>query len=151
MTKIENGTHVVVCDSEKMLLLVNETDGEDPYLKVAGKETQDNPSDIEQSANRPGRMSGGSTNPKSAFQDTDWHELAKERFADDIAERLYKLCHSGEIERLVVVAGPKVLGNVRDALHVSVRDKLVGEIDKNLAGHPLTEIEDIVKRDLAKA
>ena len=149
MTRIKNGTHVVVADSEKALYLVNHTDGEDPYFKVVGKETQENPSDIEQSANRPGRMSGGSTNPKSAFQDTDWHELAKERFADDSADRLYEMAHDGKIERLVIVAGPKVLGNIREALHVSVRDKIVAEVDKNLTGHPLHEIEDLLKKELA--
>ena len=150
MAEIANGTHVVVANSEKALYLINKTDAENPYLTVVDKEKQDNPSDLEQSANRPGRMSDSQGN-KSAFQDTDWHELAKERFAEDIADQLYKMAHSGEIERLVIVAGPKVLGNIRDALHPSVRDKIVAEIPKNLAGHPMNEIEDLLVKELTAA
>jgi len=148
MTRITNGTHVVVADSEKALYLINKTDGENPHLAVVQKEQQENPSDIEQSANRPGRMSP-SVGPKSAFQDTDWHELAKERFADDIADHLYQMAHKGKIDRLIIVAGPKVLGNIRDALHKEVQDKIVAEVPKNLAGHPLDEIENILKETLA--
>ncbi len=150
MAKLKNGTTVVVADSEKALYLVNETDGEDPHLVVIDKEEQENPPNREQAANRRGRMSP-SVGPKSAFDDTDWHQLAKERFADDIADHLYKLAHKGKIDSLVIVAGPKVLGNIRDALHKEVSDKLIGDVAKNLAGHPLDEIEKIVKDELASA
>ncbi|WP_296421002.1 host attachment family protein [Pseudooctadecabacter sp.] len=150
MTEITNGTHIVIANSEKVLYLVNTTDAEDPYFEVMDKETQDNPSDIEQSANRPGRMADSQGN-KSAFQDTDWHELAKERFAEDIADQLYDLAHHGKIDRLVLVAGPKVLGNIREALHKVVQDKIVAEVPKNLAGHPLNEIEDILAAELKAA
>lgn len=149
MMRITNGTHVVIADSEKALYLVNRTDGEDPHLQVAKQEQQDNPATRDQAANRRGHMAPG-VGPKSAFDDTDWHELQKERFAEDIADHLYEMAHSGEIERLILVAGPKVLGNIRDALHVTVREKIVAEVDKNLAGHPLHEIEKILKVTLAE-
>ncbi len=149
MTKLKNGTTVVIANSEKALYLVNVTDGENPHLTVMDKKHQDNPPNREQVANKRGRMSDGFGGPLSAFSDTDWHELAKERFADDIADHLYKLAHKGKIDSLVIVAGPQVLGNIRDALHKEVSDKIIGEIAKNLAGHPLDEIEKIVMGELA--
>ncbi|MEJ6402370.1 host attachment family protein [Yoonia sp. 2307UL14-13] len=149
MTKLREGTWVLVADSEKALLLENETDHEDPHLKVVKKETQDNPSDYEQSANRPGRMHDGGPGHKSAVDDTDWHELAKERFAADIADLLYGHAHKGNFDDIILVASPAVLGDLRDELHQEVSDKVVAEIDKTLTNHPLIEIEKIVKAELA--
>jgi protein required for attachment to host cells len=149
MTQLTHGTHVVIADSEKALYLVNHTDAENPYLQVVRKDSQDNPKDIDQSANRPGRMSDGASGPRSAFDDTDWHELAKDRFAQDIAERLYTMVHAGKIERLVLVAGPQVLGTIREALHKEVQDTIVAEIPKTLTNHPLTDIEKRLREELA--
>ena len=149
MTKLKNDTLVVVADGEKALFLRNLTDGDNPNLDVEDKDTQDNPSDREQSANRPGRVSQSANHGKSAYDDTDWHELAKDRFAAELSDKLYKMAHSGEFERLVLVASPKILGELRDQMHQVVTDKIVGEIPKTLTNHPVNEIEDIVKNDLA--
>ncbi|MEJ6397974.1 host attachment family protein [Yoonia sp. 208BN28-4] len=149
MTRLTQGTWVLVTDSEKALFLENQTDGEDPHLTVVKKETQDNPSDIDQSANRPGRMSDNGMGQRSALDDTDWHELAKERFAADLSDMLYERAHRGDFSKLVLVASPMILGELRQNLHVTVTDKIIGEIDKTLSNHPIDEIEDIVKKELA--
>ena len=95
MTKLPHKAWVVVADGEKALILENLTDGENPNLDVIRKDEQDNPKDIDQSANRPGRMHDGGPGHRSAFDDTDWHELAKERFASDLADMLYEKAHAG--------------------------------------------------------
>ncbi len=138
----------MVADSEKALFLENETDGEDPYLKVVKKEAQENPPNRDQAANRPGRFNDGPSAHRSAVDDTDWHQLAKERFASDLADILYQKAHSGEFERLVIVADPSTLGQLRAELHQEVTKKVVGEVDKNLTNHPLDEIEKLVKAEL---
>ena len=149
MTKITNGTWVVVADGEKALFLRNVTDGENPNLEVIRKEEQDNPKDIDQSANRPGRVHQSANHGRSAYEDTDWHELAKDRFAADLADILYERAHKGKFDSIVLVAAPNVLGELRDQLHQEVTDKVVGEIPKTLTNHPIDEIEKIVKADLA--
>ncbi|GFE63914.1 host attachment family protein [Litoreibacter roseus] len=149
MTRLTNGAWVLIADGEKALFLENQTDGEDPFLEVVREKSQDNPSDGEQSANRPGRMADNGPGQRSALDDTDWHELAKERFADDLAEMLYKYAHDGKFEKLVLVASPNILGELRAKMHQVVTDKVIGEIPKTLTNHPVPEIEDIVKNDLA--
>ncbi|MBB3995341.1 protein required for attachment to host cells [Sulfitobacter undariae] len=151
MTRLTKGTWVLVTDSEKALFLKNETDGTDPYLTVVKKETQDNPPTRDQAANERGRKSDGSSGHKSAMDDTDWHELAKERFAADLADMLYKRAHKGEFERIVIVADPNTLGELRSQLHKEVSDKVIGEIPKTLTNHPLDEIEKMVKAELAQS
>ena len=115
------------------------------------EEHQDNPSDREQSANRPGRVQDTGVGQRSALDDTDWHELAKERFASQLADILYKKAHRGEFEKIVIAASPQVLGALRDELHQEVTKRIVGEVDKTLTNHPLDKIEKIVKEDLEAA
>ncbi|THH34473.1 host attachment protein [Aliishimia ponticola] len=148
MAKLRNDTLIVVSDSEKVLFLRNQTDHEDPNFDVTGEKEQDNPSDQAQSANRPGRMPDVGHGHRSALDDTDWHELAKERFAKELADMLYEEAHKGNFDRLVLVASPQVLGVLRADMHQEVQDKIVAEIPKTLTNHPVHEIEKIVKAEL---
>lgn len=151
MTFLTQGTWVLVADSEKALFLENTTDAQNPNLKVRRKDEQENPSDREQSANRPGRFNDGPSVHRSAVDDTDWHQLAKERFASDLADRLYKMAHKGKFDRLVLVAAPEVLGELRKNLHKEVADCVVGEVSKNLTNHETSKIEEMVKEALENA
>lgn len=141
--QIPHDSTILVLDGEKALFLRNEGDAEYPNFVVENKREQDNPPNREQAANVPGRMFDG-TGHKSAVQDTDWHELAKDRFAQDIADILYKRVHAGKIEKLVLVADPHSLGAIRPELHKEVNDILIGEVDKDITNHPLDKIEKIV-------
>lgn len=145
---LASGTWVLVADGEKALILENHGDDEAMDLRVRSKETQDNPKTIEQAANRPGRMSDSQGN-KSAFQDTDWHEFEKERFAGDLADMLYKEAHRGAFERIVLVAAPGVLGELRRGLHKEVADRVVAEVPKVLTNHQLGDIEQQVAEAMA--
>ena len=151
MAQLKEGTWVVVTDSEKALFLRNVTDHENPYFEVISKEEQENPSDREQGANRPGRMHDNGVQQRSAVADTDWHELQKERFAADLSDILYARAHKGEFDELVIVASPQVLGNLRHDLHKEVSDRIVAEVPKTLTNHPIDKIEKLVKDELDAA
>ncbi|KIN77038.1 host attachment family protein [Sulfitobacter mediterraneus] len=151
MTQIDNGTWVLIADGEKALFLENKTDGQDPFFEVFREEEQDNPPNREQAANRPGRFNDGPSVHRSAVADTDWHELAKDRFAHDLADILYKQAHKGRFSKLVIVAPPNTLGELRQELHQEVTQKVIGEVPKTLTNHPIDEIEKIVSTELAAA
>ncbi|PVA10981.1 Host attachment protein [Pelagivirga sediminicola] len=150
MPKLKPGTWVLVCDGEKALFLRNDGDAEAPDLNVVRIDEQDNPKDIDQSANRPGRMKDGAPGQRSAYDDTDWHELAKERFASDLADRLYKQAHRGAFDHIVIVAASRTLGALRSELHQEVTNKVIAEIDKDLTNHPLDEVEKLVREHLSQ-
>ncbi|WP_371153903.1 host attachment family protein [Jannaschia sp. 2305UL9-9] len=151
MAGIPHNALVVVTDSEKALFLKNLTDAENPNLEVVGKREEENPPDREQTENRRGRVQESHGSGVSAYDETDFHELQKERFATDLADRLYKMAHAGEFDRLILVASPQVLGTMRGALHQEVSDKVIGEVAKTLTNHPLHEIESIVSDSLRQA
>jgi protein required for attachment to host cells len=150
MAKLTQGTWVLVADGEKYLILVNQGDEEFVDLRVRRKEEQDNPRTIEQAANRPGRMDDSQGN-RSAFEDTDWHELAKDRFAHEIADMLYKEAHRGAFDRLVLVAASGTLGELRRTIHKEVADRVVAEIPKVLTNQPMDEIERRVAEAVREA
>jgi protein required for attachment to host cells len=148
MAVLTNGTWVLIADGEKALFLRNRVDAIAPTLDVVRKSENDNPSNLEQSTDRPGRKQDAGAGQRSAMEDTDWHRLSKERFAHDLADILYKYAHRGAFDRIVLVAAPHVLGDLRDQLHKEVREKVVAEVAKDLTHHPLDKVETMLKAEL---
>lgn len=144
-THLKHGSWVLVADGERALFLKNDGDGLYPNLKVIREMSQENPATREQGADRPGRYHDGPSAHRSAVEDTDWHRLAKERFADELAGRLYTCAHRGDFDQLVVVAPPLVLGEMRKKFHKEVQERIVEEIPKTVTNQPLHEIEAWLK------
>ena len=84
----------------------------------------------------------------SAYDETDWHALGKERFAGDLADLLYKHAHASSYDELVLIAAPDVLGNLRKALHKEVVARVVAEIPKGLTQLPLDQLQKRLQQDL---
>ncbi|MFK0688985.1 host attachment protein [Mesorhizobium sp. IMUNJ 23033] len=143
--KLKHGLWIVVADGEKALFLRNRGDTRFPDLQVVQEMEQENPATREQGSDRPGRYNDGPSVHRSAVQDTDWHRIGKERFADDIAERLYRLAHRGAFEEIVLIAPPQVLGEMRRKLHKEVGDRVQAEIPKTLTNHTIFEIESLLQ------
>jgi protein required for attachment to host cells len=135
---------VVVGDGEKALFLRNKGDPPEIQLEVESILGHDNPATHEQGTDKPGRVAASAGTARSAMDETDWHQLGEERFAVDIANILYRLAHANQFEALVVIAPPKVLGNLRKAFHKEVVDRISGELPKDLTSHPLPEIERLL-------
>lgn len=114
MTTIKHDTWVLVADGEKALFLENQTDRADPHPRVVRKEEKDNPKGIDQSTNRPGSIGRSAGHGSDSYDDTDWHEFAKVRFAADLADLLYTRAHKGKFDNIVLVATPNVLGELRN-------------------------------------
>ncbi|MDT0683484.1 host attachment family protein [Roseicyclus sp. F158] len=151
MAHLEQGTWVLIADGEKALILENQTDHENPYFEVRREEHHENPPTREQGAHKPGRMSDTGVGQRSALEDTDWHKLEKERFAEELSELLYKRAHQNAFKSIVLVASPRVLGDLRSHLHKEVQGRVIGEVPKTLTNHPVDEIEQIVKGELDAA
>ncbi len=80
--------------------------------------------------------SSGKSPPESSPREID-----EATFSKQIAERLYKLAHEGAFDRLILVADPGTLGEIRPLLHQEVTEKLVLEQAKTLINSPVEDIE----------
>ncbi|RUM97475.1 host attachment protein [Pseudaminobacter arsenicus] len=143
--KLKHGLWIVVADGEKALLLRNKGDTKFPDFEVIREMEQANPATREQGTERPGRHSDGPSAHNSAYEETDWHRLNKERFANDVADLLYKLAHRSRFEELVIIAPPPILGEMRKHLHDEVVSRVTAEIPKTLTNHTVFEIEELLK------
>ncbi len=135
---------IVVADGTKALFLRNDGDDKFPNLRIFQKKEQENPPNRDQVSDRPGRFNDTSQPHRSAVSEADWHRLAEDRFAADLAEMLYKRAHKGDFDNVILVAAPSVLGEVRKHLHKEVASRVVAEIAKDLTNHSVGDIEKIV-------
>jgi protein required for attachment to host cells len=113
-----------------------------PDLAVETVLRQENPPTREQATGRPGRVHARLGPQRSAVVDTDWHQVAEDRFAVEIADALYRLIHANHFQKLIVVAPPKVLGTLRKAFRKEVRDRLEAQVPKELASHSINDIKN---------
>jgi protein required for attachment to host cells len=131
---------VLVGDGRKALFLRNRGTPREVELVVERELQQANPATHEQGTDRPGRKPGVDGASHSAIEQTDWHQRAEERFAVRIAETLYQMEHAHEFNELVVVAPPKMLGDLRAAFHPEVAHCVIAEVPKDLTSHPVPEL-----------
>ena len=136
---------VLVADGRKMLFLRNEGDAEFPNLVVEQAREQDNPATRDQATDSAGRASSPQGGSQSSVEPTDFHQIEEDRFAADAADFLKTRALKNDFEKLIVVAPPKTLGELRKHYHKEVSSRLAGELDKDLTGHPIKDIETALK------
>jgi len=150
MAKLQKKAWVLVADGEKALFMRNAAGAAQPELEMLRVDAQENPRQGEQTADRPGRMPDSGAGQLSAMEEPDWHRLAKDRFAAEIAATLNREALKGAFEQIVLVAPPTTLGELRDHLHDATVGRVSAEIPKTLTNHPVPEIKRLVIDALAE-
>jgi protein required for attachment to host cells len=145
--KLAHGAWVFVGDGQKALFLINEGDEKFPNLRRLSVEVHRDPPTHEQGSDAPGRAYSSVGWGRSAVEETDWHELEKERFAASIADRINKAAQSAAFKQLVIVAPPKILGDLRHEFTKETETKILAEIPKDLTHHTIAEIERLLTAD----
>ena len=98
--RLHEGDWAVVADGEKALILENVGDTGMLQFAVRKRREQDNPATRNQGTDRPGRAHDDGVQQMSAMDDTDWHRLEQDRFADDLADLLYRHAHAGDFKQI---------------------------------------------------
>lgn len=135
---------VLVADGRKMLFLRNEGDSVSPNLVVEHAEEQANPKDSDQKSDAPGLSYSSVGSGRSTMDEVDFHQQAEDRFAADAGAILQRRALANEFESLIVIAPPRMLGELRKLYHGEVSSRLIGELDKDLTRHPIPEIESAI-------
>lgn len=138
---IPSGAWVVVADGQRALFLRNDGDDVYPNLHTARVFEHENPPTHEQGTDRPGRWSDTPDAHRSAFAETDWHQIEEERFLGRVAGLLKEGVNAGTYGKIVLVAPPAALGVLRKALDRQVADHVIAEIGKDLTNQPVPDIE----------
>ncbi|ADY68089.1 host attachment family protein [Agrobacterium tumefaciens] len=126
---LPQNTVVAVADGEKISLFRNDGDAATVNLTALPDPAIDS-SKISSGA----RHSSSSANPDDSQQDEDG-------FGAGVTDMLNKQVLEGKIKSLVIIAAPRTLGEMRKGYHKSLSDVLIGELDKDLTGHSVQDIE----------
>ncbi|MGR7994198.1 MULTISPECIES: host attachment protein [unclassified Xanthobacter] len=135
---------VLVADGAKALLFADTGIAPQPKLTVVETVTEPHPSTTAQGTERPGRVHESAGVSRSAVEQPDLHDAAETAFLTRLAARLGALVESGEVKRILLVAPPRALGVLREALPAAVRPLVSGEVAKDLVKMPVDEIERLI-------
>lgn len=140
---VPHNAMVLVTDGRKRLFFRNEGDAAAPNLVVVAAAEDANPKTRDQvtdSTDRASSVVAGSGSLGSA----DAHDVEEARFATETAEELRRAALAGEFEKLILVAPPKTLGQLRKSIHKEVEKRMIREVAKDVTGHPVSEIEKLL-------
>jgi protein required for attachment to host cells len=141
---VDHDAMVLVADGRKMLFFRNKGDSFALNLEAETVKVQDNPSNRDQASDAPGRSVNSVGSHRSSMEQTNFHDLEESRFAAEAVALLNRRALAQDYEKLIVIAPPTALGEMRKHYHKEVQSRLVGEIAKDLSNHPVPEIERIL-------
>jgi protein required for attachment to host cells len=106
----------------------------------------DLPPSRELGTDQPGRTHESMGSTRHAIgEKTDPHRELKRAFAQEIATRLETALNARVFARLVIVAPPVTLGDLRHAMSKAVSDCIAGEVAKDLVKVPNDQIRSHLK------
>jgi protein required for attachment to host cells len=139
--RIPHDAYVFVGDGRKALFLRNEGNEISLHLKAERVFQHQNPPTREQGSDSPGRAFSSIDARRSAMEQADWHDIEEHRFARDVAGALESISRAKNFPVLVIAAPPRTLAELRRSLHRDVEKKIIAEIDKDLTGLSIPEIQ----------
>lgn len=142
---IPNGALVLVADGSKFLLLRNIGDINKPILIFEGNGEKESSSTRMQGSDSPGR-SATYGKARTTVDQTDFHQLDEIQFARDVAELVNRLAGAGDFLKLIVVAPPRTLAELRERFDEVVKGRIIAEVSKDLTNHPVAEIAAVLSR-----
>ncbi len=141
---IPHNALIAVADGRKMLVLRNDGTPRKPDLSVLAHNEQRNPDTHEQGSDRPGRAFTASGGRSAAYAEADFHEIAEERFAAEVAAHINQRALANGFDKLIVVAPPRTLGELRGQWHKETQARLIGEISKEATNLPPAGIAALI-------
>jgi len=126
-------THVAIVDGERFLLMRNSGTLTEPTLDLVAEPV----------IAETNKSAGVSEHESAHRRGGEPHDRAAH--AAGVAGWLNARVLGHEIERLLVVADPATLGEMRRHYHKETRDILQGELDKLLTGMPGPDILDAIQ------
>ncbi|MHA7899837.1 MAG: baeRF12 domain-containing protein [Henriciella sp.] len=141
---LEHETWVAVCDGGKFLLLQNRGDTDYLDLHVIAHEKLD----IQAGPGRESRgpSPDGTRARVGRAQSQSVEDIAEFRFVHSIADELDGKVQSGSIRKMVLVADPKTLGQLRAHINERTRDAICEEIVGDFAHETVADVEALLNR-----
>ncbi len=140
---------VLVADGRKLLFLRNHGDQNQIDLRTEAHDFRRDPKDREIKSDAAGSMKQRWGDVRPAMEETDFHQLDKDRWAKDAAEELKRRALRNDYEALAIIAPPRTLSVLRKELHKEVERRIVKTINKEMTDRPIPDIEALLNGETA--
>lgn len=140
-------TWVVIADGARAFIMANKGPGTGLTLVPGTLREKEVPKTAELGSDKPGRsFESARTGIRHAMEPrVDWHQFEKQKFAHSMAKLLDEARTRNAFDRLVLVAPPDTLGELRAKLDKHTQALITAEIAKDLTKHPAHELPDHLK------
>jgi len=126
-------TWIIVADGARAQVFINSGPGSGLESALPQALVADNRPSGDIGSDRPGRSFDSAGQGRHSMQpSSDPHQYAQAEFARDIAKLLEEKRGQKAYDQIIIIAAPKMLGELRSALDPSTSRLVVGEIDKDL-------------------
>ena len=142
--KLKTDTWVVVANGNKYLILHNLGWPDHLDLRVLKHDEIDVPQTQDLARDRSGREQEKFRPGSSGHKQADAHEARETAFAKDLVAKLNQRAEQKEFKDIVIIADPETLGEMRPTYSGHLKERLVGEIPKDLTNLPIPDIEAVV-------
>jgi protein required for attachment to host cells len=142
-------TWILIADGGRARILESVGRGKGLHMITGSDTRQNNPPSHEQGRDQPARVHESVGHTRHAIEHRhDPHRALETLFASELGVMLNNYATSNSYDRLVLVAPPAMLGDLRRTIPPQVRDKIVAEVDKDLTKVPnnevMSHIEDVI-------
>jgi protein required for attachment to host cells len=142
---LPNNALVLVIDGRKTLFFRNEGDENQIDLRTEAHDQRKDAPDRDMKTDAPGAIGqSAGYSGRVAYEETDFHQLEEDRWAEAAAEQINKRALSNDFDALAIIAPPKTLGIIRKKLHKEAAERVVCEIPKEMTGRPIPDIEALL-------
>ena len=126
---IPNGAIVAVVDGASCRMFRNSAS--EPHISLEAVAVAD--IDI--------KNEGSGTRHRSSSANPDTSRLNEDDYVSSVAGYLNRQVLDGKIKKLFLIADPRSLGELRKHFHAELQATLIGDLAKDLTGHPVAAIE----------
>jgi protein required for attachment to host cells len=143
-------TWILVADGARARIFVNNGPGKGIEEMAGSAFENELPPSRDIGSDRPGRTFNSTGSVRHAIEPgIDPHRERKREFLGHVARYLDKARQRGDFDRLVIVAPPPALGDLRGEMAAKLRELVTGEIAHDLVEHPKSAVSKHVEKVLA--
>ena len=144
-------TWIVAADGKRAVFYENHGVGKGVQPLSELNERHDVPRSHDMMSDRQGQTHGGpgTSGSGAMLARNDPHEFEEKRFEEHVAKELDAAAQAKRFDRLIIVAPPRALGNIRNALSKHTRDLVIAEYDKDLTKSSIPDLAEHLKDHLA--
>ena len=146
---LPNQALVFVADGKKMLFLRNHGDANQIDLRTEAHDQRQDAPDRELKTDAQGAKNHTGGIGRMSVEETDYHQQEEDIWIKEAAEELKRRALRNDFEALAIIAPPKALGVLRKELHKEVERRVVLTLNKEMAGRPIPDIEELLVGEAA--